>query len=128
MIKASIMEEEDWTMTRFLGGLNREIANVVDLQPYVDLQDLVNCAINVERQRSQNKWGSNRTVQNSNNKWGSKWNTKADSKKLEKPTATKGTVLSKEIPNSHGKNDSAPKPNRTRDFQCFKCKARTLCE
>ena len=52
MIKASIVEEEDQTMARFFGGLNKKIADVVDLQPYVDLEDLVNCAIKVERQRN----------------------------------------------------------------------------
>ena len=55
MIKANLVEEEDQTMARFLSGLNVEIADVVDLQPYVDLEDLVNCTIKVERQRNRSK-------------------------------------------------------------------------
>ncbi|XP_043809768.1 uncharacterized protein LOC122723079 [Manihot esculenta] len=124
LIKANIVEEEDQTMARFFGGLNKEIADVVDLQPYVDLEDLVNIAIKVERQRGRNRWGSNRAAQNSNSKWGSKWNTKPDPKRFEKSSTQKGMLPSKETSNSHGKNESAPKSNRTRDIQCFKCKGR----
>ena len=36
-------------MSRFLNGLNRDIANVVELQSYVDLE-LVHLAIKVEGQ------------------------------------------------------------------------------
>ena len=36
-------------MVRFLNGLNREIANVVELQHYVELEDMVHMAIEVER-------------------------------------------------------------------------------
>ena len=51
MIKASVVEEKSQTIARFLGGLNKEIADVVELQSYADLDDLVNLAIKVERQR-----------------------------------------------------------------------------
>jgi hypothetical protein len=37
-------------MARFLNGLNRDIANVVELQHYVDLEDMVHMATKVERQ------------------------------------------------------------------------------
>ena len=35
-------------MARFLNGLNRDIANVVELQHYVELEDMVHMAIKVE--------------------------------------------------------------------------------
>jgi len=38
------------TMAKFLSGLNRDIANVVELQHYVELEDMVHIAIKVERQ------------------------------------------------------------------------------
>ena len=38
------------TMTRFLYGLNYEIANVVKLQHYVELEDMVHMTMKVERQ------------------------------------------------------------------------------
>ena len=37
-------------MVRFLNGLNRDIANVVKLQHYMELEDMVHMAIKVERQ------------------------------------------------------------------------------
>ncbi|KAH9704932.1 Endonuclease [Citrus sinensis] len=40
MIRANIEEEREATMARFLHGLNQDIANVVDLQHYVKLEDM----------------------------------------------------------------------------------------
>jgi len=37
-------------MFRFLSRLNKDITNVVELQPYMDLEDLVHLAIKVEKQ------------------------------------------------------------------------------
>jgi hypothetical protein len=48
MIRANINKDEEVTMSRFLNGLNRDIANVVELQSYVDLEELVHLAIKVE--------------------------------------------------------------------------------
>ena len=50
MIQANI--EDDWeaTIAIFLVGLNREIANVVEFQHYVELEDMVHMAMKVERQ------------------------------------------------------------------------------
>lgn len=37
-------------MARFLNGLNKEITNVVELQHYVELEDMLHVAMKVERQ------------------------------------------------------------------------------
>jgi hypothetical protein len=50
LIKADIEEDRDVTMARFRGGLNKEIADVVELHHYVGMEDLVNMATKVERQ------------------------------------------------------------------------------
>ena len=47
MIQANIEEEREATMTRFLHGLNQDIVNVVDLQHYVELEDMVHMAMKV---------------------------------------------------------------------------------
>ena len=44
MIRANIVEDREATMARFLNGLNRDIANVVELQHYVELEDMVHMA------------------------------------------------------------------------------------
>ena len=48
MIQANIEEDREANMVRFLNGLNRDIANVVELQHYVKLEDMVHMAIKVE--------------------------------------------------------------------------------
>ncbi|PKI75300.1 hypothetical protein CRG98_004340 [Punica granatum] len=50
LIRANIEEDEEATMARFLCGLNREIANVVELQHYVEIEEMVSMAMKVERQ------------------------------------------------------------------------------
>ena len=37
-------------MARFLNGLNHDIANIIELQHYVKMEDLLHMAIKVERQ------------------------------------------------------------------------------
>ena len=50
MIRANGEEDRDATMARFLVGLNREIAKAVELQHYVELEDMVRMAIKIENQ------------------------------------------------------------------------------
>jgi len=50
MIRANVVEDREATMTRFLNGLNRDIANVVKLQHYMELEDMVHMVAKVERQ------------------------------------------------------------------------------
>lgn len=50
MIRANVEEDREATMARFLSGLNRDIANVVELQYCVELEDMVHTAMKVERQ------------------------------------------------------------------------------
>ena len=38
MIRANVNEDEEIMISRFLKGLNRDIANVVELQSYIDLE------------------------------------------------------------------------------------------
>ncbi|GMI63374.1 hypothetical protein HRI_000006700 [Hibiscus trionum] len=51
MMRTNIEEDREATMTRFLGGLNLEIANIVELQHYVEIDDMVHMAIKIERQQ-----------------------------------------------------------------------------
>ena len=50
MIRANVNEDREATMTRFLNGLNQDIANVVELQHYMELDGVVHMAMKVERQ------------------------------------------------------------------------------
>ncbi|XP_016679237.1 uncharacterized protein [Gossypium hirsutum] len=50
MIRADVQEDREATMARFLVGLNRDIANVMELQHYIEIVDMVHMAIKVEKQ------------------------------------------------------------------------------
>ncbi|KAK1558549.1 hypothetical protein Q3G72_003630 [Acer saccharum] len=63
MIRADVEEDREATMARFLNELHRDIANVVELQHYVELTDMVHMAIKVEQQLKRK--GSTRVGQNS---------------------------------------------------------------
>ncbi|RDX80810.1 hypothetical protein CR513_38595, partial [Mucuna pruriens] len=52
MIIANVEEYNEETMARFIRGLKKEIANVVELQHYMEIEDLLHKAIQVERFRS----------------------------------------------------------------------------
>ena len=41
MIRANVEKDRKATMARFLSGLNRDIANVIELQHYVEIEDMV---------------------------------------------------------------------------------------
>jgi hypothetical protein len=47
MIWANVIEDREATMARFLNGLNKDIADVVELQHCVELEDMVHMAMKV---------------------------------------------------------------------------------
>ena len=49
MIRANVEEDREATMARFLNRLNQDIANMVELQHYMELEDMVHMEIKVER-------------------------------------------------------------------------------
>ncbi|KAH9792624.1 hypothetical protein KPL71_004200 [Citrus sinensis] len=109
MIRANIEEEREATMARFLHGLNQDIANVVDLQHYVELEDMVHMAMK--------KKGSTRTNLGSSSSWKSKWS--KDEKAISKPKIEPFKDHKEGGNQSKGKSDSQHSINR--DIKCFKC-------
>ena len=55
MERANVREEEEDTMSRFLGGLNREIAHLVDRNPPPYLEDMYHYALKIEDQLKEEK-------------------------------------------------------------------------
>ena len=41
MIRVDVEEDREATMARFFSGLNRDIANIIELQHYVEVEDMV---------------------------------------------------------------------------------------
>lgn len=50
MISANIFEDRKATIARFLNGLNKVIANVVELLHYVEIKDMVYMVVKIEKQ------------------------------------------------------------------------------
>ena len=109
MMRASIREEEDTTIARFLSGLSLEIKDRVELLPYQDLNDLVQLCIKVEQQNLRKT--SSQRVGSYSNFYPMKDFKKEGSTSREKP---------KETTKPFAKETSTP-PIRARDTKCFKC-------
>jgi len=50
IIRINVIKDRETIMTRFFNGLNREITNIVELQHYVKLKNMVYIAMQVEGQ------------------------------------------------------------------------------
>jgi hypothetical protein len=50
MIRANDSKDRKVTITRFLNDLNKDIVNMVELQHYLKIKDMVHIAIKVEKQ------------------------------------------------------------------------------
>ena len=115
MIRANVEEDREATMARFLNWLNRDIANVVELQHYVELEDMVHMAIKVERQL---KRKGTRSFQNLGSSASWRPNGRKDEGVVFK-SKTEPPKRRDEAPNvNKGKNESQ---TRNRDIKCFRC-------
>ena len=121
MARANTEEDREATMARFLAGLNREIQNLVELQHYVELEDMVHMAIKIENQVKRRGNSNTRSTPGpSSSTWKSnQW------KKEEKPPNAKPKTELKQEGNNHG-NQGKPDSftTRNRDIMCFKCQGR----
>ncbi|RDX66199.1 hypothetical protein CR513_55054, partial [Mucuna pruriens] len=71
MIKANMKEDHEVTMARFIGCLKKEIVDVVELQHYMEIEDLMHKAIQVERQLKSKS--SSKFTSSSSSSWRSNW-------------------------------------------------------
>ncbi|XP_052486321.1 uncharacterized protein LOC128041058 [Gossypium raimondii] len=121
MIRANVDEDREATMARFLVGLNRDIANVVELQHYVDIVDMVHVAIKVEKQLKRKS--SSRTFPSTNNP--QRWNQGTGKKDFS--NRTKDQSLSSKMNKPVGEASKGKEVailNRSREIKCFKCLGR----
>jgi hypothetical protein len=51
LIQCELMEPQEQTIARFLGGLRKDIPNVVELQSYIFLAEVIKLPARVERQQ-----------------------------------------------------------------------------
>ncbi|XP_039054284.1 uncharacterized protein LOC120196581 [Hibiscus syriacus] len=123
MMRANMEEDKEATMARFLAGLNFEIANVVELQHFVKLDDMVYMAIKIERQQHRkssyqgntpSKVSFNPSVTPNNARKQAPFNIKERAE----------TSSPKPLIVENGRGKQHIQTERTRDIQCFKCLGR----
>ncbi|XP_019435361.1 PREDICTED: uncharacterized protein LOC109341845, partial [Lupinus angustifolius] len=121
LLRSNFHEDREATMARFLHGLNPEIQDIVELQPYVELDDLVQKAIKVEQQikRRKSKYSSNSTTKYPPNTWKDKSKKEGNATKEIVPSSKEAVGTTK----SQGKQPLDPN-QRSRDIKCFKCLGR----
>ncbi|XP_028193856.1 uncharacterized protein LOC114379406, partial [Glycine soja] len=111
MIQANIEEDEEVTMARFLNGLTNDIRNIVELQEFVEMDDLLHKAIQVEQQLKR-KGVAKRSFTNFGS---SSWKDKG--KKDGAATSSSSTP----IPSKTRSKSQEEPSKRSRDVKCFKC-------
>ncbi|KAH0653052.1 hypothetical protein KY289_030730 [Solanum tuberosum] len=118
MIQANCMEEEEATIARFLNGLNTEIANVVEIQQYVTLDELVDLSVKVEKQiqkkQQNNSWRSRPNIISKK-----PWSTQ-EGKAPSKPQDDRGKGKVEEGGKTFNPKSSKPSSS----IQCHKCNGR----
>ena len=67
MIRANV-EDKEATMARFLNGLNREIADKVELRHYVEIEEMIHKTIKIEQQLKR-RGNSRATPSSSSTPW-----------------------------------------------------------
>ena len=121
MARANIEEDREATMARFLAGLNQEIQNLVELQHYVELEDMVHMAIQIENQVKRRGSSNTRSTPGPSS---STWKSNQWRKEEKPPNGKHKTEIKQEGNNqgNQGKPDSFTTQNR--DIMCFKCQGR----
>ncbi|KAL5570316.1 hypothetical protein UlMin_026891 [Ulmus minor] len=119
-IRANVEEDREATMARFLHSLNREIADIVELQHYVELTDMVHQAIKVEEQLKRKGMARRGQPMATTSPW--KTALRRDEQLQNKPNFE---------PSKNGKptpattlGNTETSTSKTRDIKCFKCQGR----
>ncbi|XP_057785651.1 uncharacterized protein LOC131003187, partial [Salvia miltiorrhiza] len=129
MIRANVVEEREATMARFLTGLHWDIRDKVELQHYVELEDMVHMAIKIENQlkrrgnnnsnqrQNQGNWRQSQPVSNGSSSKGNQWKKEAPPREEKKP------FVRSRPEGSGAANQGTPavSDGRNRDKKCFKC-------
>lgn len=118
MIRANVVEDREATMARFLHGLNREIADVVEMQHHVELTDMVHQAVKAEQQLKRRNMARRGPSMSSTNSWRAA--SRRDEFQANKP---KFDTL-KNVVQQPGATQGNKEANstKTRDIKCFKCR------
>jgi hypothetical protein len=105
-------------MARFLLVSNREIHDKVEMQHYVELEEMVHMAIKVEQQLKRGS-GTRAGHNSSSTSWKSSHAKPLDKSQMPKPEPKSATTS--HVP--QGKTEASN--SRNRDVKCFRCQGAT---
>ena len=118
MIRLELEEDVEVTMARFLVRMNTEIANEVELHHYMEIEDLVHKAIQVDKQF---KTGGRKSKFSDRTTWKPSFQEK-DEKTTTAPSKHESKPSSSTYTSNRGITDDPTSQNR--DIKCFKCQGR----
>jgi len=104
-------------MARFLSGLNPNIKDLVELQDYVELDDLLHKAVRVEQQLKRKIAARRNSSNNFNQNWTNK--SKKEGGNSSSPHGKSSVSRAKTKHNSASSSNTG-----TRNIKCFKCLGR----
>eukprot|EP00256_Glycine_max_P066098 XP_025980693.1 uncharacterized protein LOC112998749 [Glycine max] len=124
LVRANIEEDSEDTMARFLNGLNPEIRDVVELQEYVVLDDLLHRALRVEQQIKRKSATRRNSPNTYNQNWANK--SKKEGGNSFRPAATSphGKSATPSVGGSKHNTSTSSSNTGTRNIKCFKCLGR----
>jgi len=114
------MEPQEQTIAKFLGGLRKDIANVVELQSYIFLKDVIKLATRVERQQKRVGVRTSVTTTSTTRVISTPTRTWSKPKRDEKVEFSKGNTSSDSLKGKE-KVTEPQRPRRSRDIKCFNC-------
>ncbi|XP_035546395.1 uncharacterized protein LOC109000434 [Juglans regia] len=107
-------------MARFLHGLNHEIADIVEMQHYVELTDMVHQAIKVEEQFKRKGLARRGLPMATTSSW--KTTPKRDEQQQNKPKFESSKNANLKTATTSGTIETSS--SKTCDIKCFKCQGR----
>ncbi|XP_056855766.1 uncharacterized protein LOC130505190 [Raphanus sativus] len=109
MLRADIQEDREATMARFMGGLNRDIMDRLEVHHYVEMEELLHKAIMFEQQLKRRSYKSSYGASKPHYQKDEKTR---ESRPFSKPKVEEQSVKGKEVATA----------SKSRDIQCYKCK------
>ena len=114
LVRAKIEQEIKDTMTHFLNGVNPDIRDVVELQEYVELDDLLHKAVRVEQQLKRKSAAKKNSSKNLNQNW-----TNRSKKEGGNSSSPHGKSAMSSVETKH--NFASSSNIGTKNIKCFKC-------
>eukprot|EP00256_Glycine_max_P069316 XP_025983911.1 uncharacterized protein LOC113001425 [Glycine max] len=124
LVRANIEEESEDIMARFLNGLNPEIRDVVELQEYVELDELLHKALRDEQQIKRKSAVRRNSPNTYNQNWANRSKKEGGNSSSPAATSPRGKSAASNVGGSKHNTSTSSSDTGTRNIKCFKCLGR----